>query len=85
MVNPKLITNEMGTATFGETIKDVGGNDISYMKKQAMSQKQENPHGPHDDLCTRQITVSGDKAHGMCGTETVHGPAVVGGDNVVYH
>ena len=54
LVNPKLIPNEMGTAHFGNEIKDVGGNDIYYKKKQVMSQKKEDPQATKtDDLCTR--------------------------------
>ena len=50
-----------------------------------MSQKKEDPHDEKkEDLCTKQITVEGDKAHGMCGSETVYGKAVVTGDNVVF-
>lgn len=33
---------------------------------------------------THAITVGGDKVKGMKGTETVYGPAVVGGDKVTY-
>ena len=86
MVNPKLIPDTMGTAKFGIKIEDVGGDDVEYQKKKtaSLSQKKEEPHGPNDDLCTRQITVEGTKAHGMCGTETVYGKAVVGGDKVVF-
>jgi len=33
---------------------------------------------------THAITVGGDRVKGMKGTETVYGPAVVGGDKVTY-
>ena len=50
-----------------------------------MSQKKEDPHDEKkEDLCKKEITVEGDKAHGMCGSETVYGKAVVTGDNVVF-
>ena len=37
------------------------------------------------DLANKKISVGGTMVSGMAGTETVHGPAVVGGDNVTYN
>ena len=53
----------------------VGGTHIDLL--------QTNPDD--DDLANKKIVVSGDVASGMAGTETVHGAAVVGGTNVIYH
>ena len=50
-----------------------------------MSQRTEDPHNQETgDLCNKKITVTGDRVSGMCGNETIHGPAVVTGTHVVY-
>lgn len=88
-VDPVVLKNEVGEDKLGIT-HEIGGDMISYMKKQSLMQKTTLPDEPSqgfdaDGGLKGVKSKNGDeKVSGMNGNEEVHGSATVGGTKVTF-